>query len=130
MKIKPLEKKEDRQIKIRLLFLFFLILSALLFSFFVKNKPPKENKKTFPRQEVLGEKTENPKIDLPDLEKEFKQYKNQLTKEMNRLFEQTASKSNEIISSFVYDTAIKPLINQIQKLPKNQQEKVREEICK
>lgn len=133
MKIKPLEKKGNQFIKIKLALLFSLIISGVIFSFFVK-KPIKNN---LPKKDnVLGKSAwlkKNEK-DLVNLKEQVlgktSKFVNQATSDITSTASNMASEAAGTISSLIYDTALKPLIDQIQRLPKDQQEKVKEEICK
>jgi hypothetical protein len=129
MKIKPLEKKENQLIKIKLALLSSLIISALIFSFFIK-KPIKNNPSK--KENVLGVEESLPDVNQISKEilNETTNYINQITSNVTDATSNVASQAGNTISSLIYDTAVKPIIDQIQRLPKDQQEKVKEQICK
>jgi hypothetical protein len=133
MKIKPLDKNDNKIIKIKLLLLLILIATGFLFPVFFK-KPKEEN------QDILG-KTTSPVSKTKELEKQGNQIKDQILGETTNFVNQitsnvtdttinVASQAGNTISSLIYDAAVKPIIDQIQRLPKDQQEKVKEQICK
>lgn len=131
MKIKPLEKKENKLVKIKLVLLFSLIITGLIFSFFLK-KPTKEN---LPKKDnILGVENNPQAINLPKIEEDVSQITKQILSETTNYINQTtsnvASTAANSISSFIYDSAVKPIIDQIQRLPQDQQERVKEQICK
>lgn len=122
--IKPLENKKNNKIKIKVFFLLSLFIFGIIFSLYFKNNKKTEIKKNNSIKEVLGEKTEIKKI-----ENEAKKYKEEVLNEINNFYQKTQQKSSELISSFIYDATIKPIVNQINRLPKDQKEKIKEEIC-
>ena len=133
MKIKPLEKNENKLIKIKLVFLVSLIITGLIFSFFIKK--PKPSEKDLPKKEgVLGSEKNPQRFNLSKIEDDISQIGKQILGETTNFINQTtssvASEASNTISSLIYNTTIKPIINQIQHLPTDQQEKIKEEICK
>lgn len=130
MKIKPLEKKENRLIKLKLAFLLFLIITTFTLPFLIKepakNNPPK-------KENVLGSQTNLQTVDLSKLKKDINQTSQHILTETKNYLNQTrtnaASQAGKIFSSFIYNTTIKPIIGQIQRLPQDQLEKIKKEIC-
>lgn len=130
VKIKPLDKKETSKIKTKLFLLIFLIFLGLIFSFFFKGKKPPNSYQKKTKEEVLGEKIEiNKKNNFDEIFAQVEKYRDDLKNQINNQIREVEKLTSESISSFIYDTTIKPIINQIQKLPKDQQERVKKEIC-
>ncbi len=128
MKIRPIEKNDKKTVKIKLLLLLILIIVGFFIPVFIK-KPTEENLKK--NGEVFGEAISiTPIINFKELEKQGNQLKEQILGETAAFVSQTASSAGNTVSSFIYDSTIKPIMDQIQKLPKNQQEKVKKQICK
>lgn len=115
-------------------FLLLTIAIASLFPVFKKPPPPrpKENQTS---GEILSKKTDQPKTDgLPQVLSKTTSWANQTKDEIvqatSDFIGQTASAAASTVSSLIYDTTIKPIVDKIEKLPPDQQEKVKEQVCK
>jgi hypothetical protein len=130
--IKPIKEENEKS----LYFKFFLILSLLLLSIVFK---PSIKKVEAP--EVLGEKI-NSKNDfkLDELKNEINSKIDTILKTIKTTGEktvdfatdtisQTASKSAQNISNFIFEQAINNIIKEVEKLPLEQQEKIKEKLC-
>lgn len=136
MIIKPLEEKNNQPSFFRLLFLITLVATGVLLdrTFFKKNQ-------VFPN--ILGNSQE---IKLPSQEKLIKQVQenNFVEDSMNKAEEfggvilgeatdtvtKLTSDAGSYISDAIYSSSIGKVVEQIDKLPKDQQERIREQICK
>lgn len=98
--------------------------------------PRKKSSKNdlFKKENVLGTKNNSKILNLPKIENDLGQVSQKILGETTSFFNQTksniASQASNTFSSFIYDTAIKPIIDQIEHLPKKQQEKIKERICR
>jgi len=124
MGLKPLEKRRSRN-KIKIIALVIIILFGLLIS-----KLPRREEEN----NVLGKSSFN-------LEKEKKKIIDNFSKKKEDVIGQTlglstnfindlGSRSTKIVADYIYDNGLKNLIKQINRLPKEQQEKIKESICK
>ena len=124
MGLKPLEKRRSRN-KIKIIALVIIILFGLLIS-----KLPRREEEN----NVLGKSSFN-------LEKEKKKITDNFSKKKEDVIGQTlglstnfindlGSRSTKIVADYIYDNGLKNLIKQINRLPKEQQEKIKESICK
>lgn len=130
VKIKPLDKKETSKIKTKLILLIFLVFLGLIFSFFFKSKKLPIPSQKITKEDVLGEKNEiNNKNNFDEIFAQVEKYRDDLKNQIKNQIREVEKLTSESISSFVYDTTLKPIINQIEKLPKDQQERVKKEIC-
>lgn len=129
VKIKPLDKKETSKIKTKLILLILLIFLGLIISFFFKNKKPSDSSQKKTKEEVLGEKIEINNNNFDEIFARMEKYRDDLKNQISNQIREVEKLTSESISSLIYDTTIKPIINQIEKLPKDQQERVKKEIC-
>jgi hypothetical protein len=130
--IKPIEKANQR----RLYFKFFLILSLLLLGIIFK---PSVKKVEAP--EVLGAKeSKKDELNLNEIKKELENKMNDFFQTIKSTSEktvetttntisQTASKSAQTVTNFIFDQAINNILKEVEKLPPQQQEKIKEKIC-
>lgn len=129
MVIKPLENNNGFYVR------FFLIATVIIIGLILSKKiSPKKY-----QPEVLGRQTVIKKS--KDLEKEGINFINATTKKIGKTVNNvlgeatstiidTASKSAESISDFVFDNTIGNILKQFEKLPKAEQERIKERICK
>ena len=134
--IKTLETKPDRSALFKVLFLITLVTTSILLDkIFLK--------KSQGISSILGKSQE---IKLPDQNEIVKQVQKsslikdsikkaeeiggivlgEATNTMNKL----ASDTGSFVSAVIYDNSIGKVVDQIDRLPKDQQEKIREQICK
>jgi hypothetical protein len=136
MIIKPLEEKNNRPSIYRVLFLITLVATGILLDkIFLKQS------KDIPS--ILGKTQE---IQLQAQEEVVRQVQdNNLVKDsINKVEEvggvvlgeatntltKLTSDAGSLISTVIYDNSIGKVVDQISKLPKDQQEKIKEQICK
>ncbi len=133
MPIRPLEKKQKDGFIPKLIFLLVLLCAAFVLNFIIKNRVKKP-------ENILG--AENIQKPAPiNLENDVKKISNGLTAETKGIAENVlrattnivgaiASKSSEVISNVVFENTIGKIVEQVEKLPENEQEKIRQEICR
>lgn len=132
--IKSLEEKNNNKISVaKAVFLSIIFILPIIFSFKVKrvNAP-----------DVLGEKSsrkksfnletikENINAKINKSFEEVKEKSQETLKEVGEVISETASKSAQNLTNFVFDQAISNILKEVEKLPKDQQEKIKEKICK
>ncbi len=136
MPIKPLEGKNNWSIFIKLMFLSGLVVSAVII-----DKVFLKKIKEIPN--VLG-KTQEIKLQTQEkITKEIKEsdFVNDSIKKAGEVGEvvlgeatntlnQLTSDAGSFVSDIIYNNSIGKVVEQIDKLPKDQQEKIREQICK
>lgn len=134
MPIKPLEKKNNWSIFIKLIFLSGLVVSAV-----VIDKIFLERTKEIPS--VLGktqEKTAGIDHDrsvqennlINDSIKKAENISEVVLGETTDTLNKITSGAGSFVSDVIYNNSIGKVVDQIDKLPKDQQEKIREQICK
>ena len=126
MPIKPLERKNNWSIFIKLIFLGGLVVSAVVIDkVFLK--------KTKEIPSVLG-KTQEIKLQKSDLIndsiKKAEEVGGTILGEATDTITKLSSDAGSFISDIIYQNSVGKVVNQIDKLPKDQQEKIREQICK
>jgi len=134
--IKPLEAKNNKSSIYRLLFLIALVATGVLLDkIFLKES------RNIPS--ILGKTQE---IQLQTQDKLIKQVqesnlvKDSINKaeedggvvlgEVSNALTKLTSDASALVSTVIYDNSIKKVVDQIDNLPKDQQEKIREQICK
>ena len=135
--LRPLEKnKINRFFYLKILFLLFLIGASLFGNYYfynkIKEKPEvlsatKKNKKNdFSIDEVFnkGKKT------VEDLKEKGEEMAGQVLGIVEDKAVHLASQSAKTVSDFVFDSTLVNILKQIEKLPKEQREKIKEEICR
>ena len=125
MPIKPLERKNNWSIFIKLMFLSGLVVSAIVIDkVFLK--------KTKEIPSVLGKTQE---IKLQTQEKLIKKIQesnfiNDSIKKAEETGGVVLGEAKSFVSDVIYSSSIGKVVEQIDKLPKDQQEKIKEQICK
>ena len=135
--LRPLErKKRDKFFYFKIFLLLFLIGSSLYGNYYfynnIKQKPEvlsateeKKEKKLFFEPIIdQGKKT------VDDLKQKGEEMVNQVLGVVEDKAAQIASQSAKTVSDFVFDSTVGNLLKQIEKLPNEQREKIKEEICK
>ena len=134
--IKPLETKPDQSALLKVSFLITLVVTGILL-----DKVILKRSKEIPS--ILGKTQE---IKLPTQEKRIEEVqKNNLVKDSIKKVEEVSgvvlgeatdtlnkltSDAGSLVSTVIYDNSIGKVVDQIDKLPKDQQERIREQICK
>ena len=121
MAIKPIEKT-NRGLLIKAIFISFLILISAIFGFFIK-------KKSQDIPSVLGEVEKKNDLIVDSVDK-AKKIGGEVLGETASFVQDLTSKAASTASDLIYQNTIGKLINQIDKLPQDQQERVKEQICK
>jgi len=125
MPIKPLEGKNNWSIFLKLMFLGGLVVSAVFIDkIFLK--------KTKEIPSVLGKTQE---IKLQTQEKLIKKVQesdliNNSIKKAEEVGGTILGEAKSFVSNIIYENSIGKIVEQVDKLPKDQQEKIREQICK
>jgi len=67
---------------------------------------------------------------VEDLKQKGQEFGGQVLSVMEEKATQIASQSAKTVSDFVFDSTLVNILKQIEKLPKEQREKIKEEICR
>ncbi len=131
MTIKPLEKKAIKGLIPKLIFLLILLIGGLLINVFVSRRVQRVNAEQ-EKPSVLGTEKNaiNPARIINDTVKNMGNTSSQILGETTQIVSSTASKSADAVSKFIFDNTIGKIIDQVKILPKDQQEKIKQEICK
>lgn len=131
MAIKPLEKKNIKGLYPKLFFLGLLLIAGLTANIFAA-KISKNTSYVLQKQSILGvEKNDiHPKKIAIDFINSAESTSTQVLSATTQLVLTTASKSANIVSDFVYQNTLGKIVEQVKVLPKDQRERIREEICK
>jgi len=135
--LRPLKKnKTNKFFYLKILSLFFLIGVSLYGNYYFYNKAKQ-------KPEVLSgtkkNKRNNLSIDsilnqgkktVEDLKQKGQEFGGQVLSVMEEKATQIASQSAKTVSDFVFDSTLGNILKQIEKLPKEQREKIKEEICR
>ena len=135
MKIKPLEKKKNIGIILKVVFLFSLILTGLLID---KVFASKKNdlaavlgKSQVAKQEIqqnLVDQVQNSNIVAQSL-KTGEKIGGEILGQSTAFVTDIAAKAASTAGDIIYQNSIGKLVEQIDKLPQDQQDRVREQIC-
>lgn len=125
MPIKPLERKNNWSIFVKLIFLGGLVVSAVVIDkvFLKKNKDIPS---------ILG-KTQERKLQTQEkLVKKVQEsdFVNDSIKKAEEVGGVILGEAKSFVSDVIYNNSIGKVVEQIDKLPKDQQEKIKEQICK
>lgn len=126
-----LDKK--RVVKNKLLFAVGFAMLVVMTNFVMTRKADMRKAqavKEKPSSEVMGEATQAEKERLARVQKQTSDVVEMVTSESNNFIEESKEQVETTFSDIVYKTTIKPLIDRIQKLPDDQQDYVREALCK
>ena len=136
MIIKPLEKKSNQSALFRVLFLVTLIGTGILLDkIFTKQKAEiprilgKSQEIKFPTQEKIVEQIQGSDL-VKDSIKKVEDIGGVVLGEATDTLTKLTSDAGSLVSNVVYENTIGKVIEQIVKLPKDQQEKIKEQICK
>lgn len=123
-------------IKLKIVFLLTLIAAGFLMTQLVKS--PKgalaqksERQKEQFRLPKLGDvKGIMDSLSVEGMKKKAEELKKQVLGSSDVLLEEKASQAGALATDFVFDKAINPILDQIKRLPKDQQERLQGQICK
>jgi hypothetical protein len=134
--IKPLEKKLDQSALFKLLFLVALISTGILLDkIFAKQKAEipsilgKSQEIKLPTQEKIVEQIQGNDI-VKNSIKKVEDIGGVVLGEATDTLTKLTSDAGSLVSNVVYDNTIGKVVEQIVKLPQDQQQKIREQICK
>jgi hypothetical protein len=125
MPIKPLEKKTNRP-AIKILFLITLVATGILLDKIFLKKSQNIPSILGQAQEFKVQKNSF----VEDSIKTAEEIKGVVLGETTAVINKLASDTGSFISDTIYNNSIGKVVEQIDKLPKDQQEKIREQICK
>lgn len=135
--LRPLERnKRDKFFYFKILLLLFLIAVSLYGNYYfynkIKEKPSvlsitetKKNNKSFFKPLVNQSKKT-----VDDLKQKGEKVVGQVLGVVEDKAAQIASQSAKTVSDFVFDSTVGNLLKQIEKLPNEQREKIKEVICR
>lgn len=132
MGIKPLEKKKTNGLVPKLIFLIALLCVGLAIDIVSKNV--RKNK-----PEVLS--ASQPQTTTVNPIQDVKQMTDGLVRQTEtsaasvlslatQVIQNTASKSSALVSGLIYDNTFGKLVDQVKSLPPDQQQRIKEQICK
>ncbi len=126
------KKKDEDGDNLGLKFIVVLFFIALLgFSYFILSQKKDQPKKPpRARAAILGEETGNPVRDLADLGRQTEQAVISTTEEVKEVTGQVLGAVASSAATFVVENAGESLFNQIRNLPPQQQEEIRQQICR
>ncbi len=134
--IKPLEEKNSSLSIYRILFLISLIVTGIfLDKTFLKQKAEipsvlgKTNEIKLPTQEKVIKSIENNDLIKSSIQK-AEDFGGVVLGEATSTVNKLASDAGAIVSKTIYENTIGKIVDQVDKLPADQQEKIREQICK
>ena len=136
MIIKPLEKKSNQSALFRVLFLVTLIGTGILLDrIFIKQKAEipsilgKSQVIKFPTQEKIVEQIQGSDL-VKDSIKKVEDMGGVVLGETTDTLTKLTSDAGSLVSNVVYNNTIGKVVEQIVKLPQDQQVRIREQICK
>ncbi len=138
MKIKLIEKTDSNKgMIIRVVILTSLIFGGLIYYNFFGKNIKKDS-------QVLSEESKKP-IDFKSIDQKTESFVKKITDESKKaadnvlgeatkIYQNTrqtiASRSSEVVNDLIFNSTIKPILDQYEKLPLEQKEKIREDICR
>ncbi len=136
MIIKPLERKTSQTIFLKTLFLITLIAIGILLEKVLLQKSHdipsilgKTREIKLPTQEKLIKEAKNNDL-VKDSTKKVEEVSGAVLGEATDILNKLSSDAGSFVSNVIYNNSIGKVVEQIDKLPKDQQEKIREQICK
>ncbi len=134
--IKPIEKEKNNNQKavvFKILFLLSLIITGVLLDrlFLVKKSAlPSTSQILGEENHIEKQKTSFINDTLNNAGKKIENFGEQVLGETTKFVKNTQEKIASSVSEVIYKTSLEPIVNQFEKLPKDQKQKVKEEICK
>lgn len=136
-KIEPEEQirlDKMKAIKNKLLFAGVFALLVLATNFYMTRYPKQQaevDTASYEQQPaVLGKSTKEEKERLERVQKQANDFVETVSNESSSFIETSTNKVEKTVSDIVYTTTIKPLIDRINNLSDDQQDYVREALCK
>ena len=141
MPIKPLEGKTDRSLLFKLSLLIVLIVTGILLNKILlkKNKEipsilgKTQEIKLQTQKKMVGVGRDRPvqKSDfINDTIKKAEDVGGTILGEATDTVNKLTSDAGSFVSNIIYENSIGKIVEQVDKLPKDQQEKIKEQICK
>src|SRR3989338_1411984 len=137
IKLRKIEPVNSKIISVKVIFLVILLALGFTVSRFVKkpltqnNQSPKKNVNLNDLKNPLGDvKGLTDQFSAENLKKKSEDLANDLVDETINQIGKTASIAGETAQSIVYDAALRPFVDQFNKLPKEQQELLRKDLCR
>jgi len=130
MVIKPLEKKSDPIFFLKLLFLVSLVATGIFLDrFFVRKNidVPSILGKTKETERKQEKKTSD---FIEDSLKKTQKLGESVLGETTNFIQNTAENISTSVSDLIYENSLGKIVDQIDKLPKDQQERIKDQICK
>ncbi|EKE13905.1 MAG: hypothetical protein ACD_12C00760G0002 [uncultured bacterium] len=136
MIIKPLEVNNNRSALLKTFFLVTLVVLGILLDkvFFKKSQDTpsilgKNQKIELQAQKELARQVQESHL-VEDSIKKAEEFGGVVLGEATDAVNKLVSDSGSFVSEVIYNSSIGKVVDQIDKLPKDQQEKIREQICK
>ncbi|KKP62730.1 MAG: hypothetical protein UR56_C0006G0021 [Candidatus Roizmanbacteria bacterium GW2011_GWC2_34_23] len=136
MIIKPLETKPDRSVLFKGVFLVTIITTGILLDkIFLKKSQDipsilgKTQEIKLQTQEKMVKKIQESDL-INDSIKKAEEVGGTILGEATNTINKLTSDAGSFVSDVIYNSSIGKVVDQIDKLPKDQQEKIREQICK
>lgn len=136
MIIKPLETKPDRSALFKAVFLVTVITAGILLDkIFLKKSQDipsilgKTQEIKLQTQEKIVKKVQESDL-INDSVKKAEEVGGTILGEATNTLNELTSDAGSFVSDVIYNSSIGKVVEQIDKLPKDQQEKIREQICK
>ena len=134
--IKPLEAKPDRSVLFKAVFLVTVITTGILLDkIFLKKSQDipsilgKTQEIKLQTQEKIVKKVQESDL-INDSVKKAEEVGGTILGEATNTINKLTSDAGSFVSDVIYNSSIGKVVDQIDKLPKDQQEKIREQICK
>ncbi|MFA5770045.1 MAG: hypothetical protein WC894_00945 [Patescibacteria group bacterium] len=134
--IKPLEANNNRSVLLKVFFLVTLVASGILLDKIFFKKPQdipsilgKNQKIELQAQKELVKQVQESHL-VKDSIKKAEEFGGVVLGEATDAVNKLVSDSGSFVSEVIYNSSIGKVVDQIDKLPKDQQEKIREQICK
>jgi len=130
MRIKPLEKKSRSIVVLKFIFLISLMATGFLFDrFFVtkNNDIPSVLGKT----EILNKIAKEPSKDIfQDSVKKTHGIGESILGETTNFIQDATDKISSSVSDLIYENTFSKIVDQVGSLPKDQQDRIKEQLCR
>lgn len=122
-------------VKAKIAFLILLIAGGMLAYYLVRNRyagvPESQRHVSLPNTADIAGQVQGVfnTAQLDTLGKKAGEAQEYLINAAHETFEKKASEAGSVATDYLFDSAVKPIVQQIEKLPENQQIKLREYVC-
>lgn len=133
--IKPLEKDNKKElIFLKISFIITFLVAGILIDRLFLSKRPQDNFQILGSEEKIIKTKDKPKANflkqvLNNAERKIEDVGGQALGEATEFIQNTQEKIASSVSDLIYKTSIEPVIKQIKKLPYDQQEKIKKDLC-